>query len=81
LKDLYFQIESVVPLKPWDDYEVQLEYWSEKMSQEIKSRLIMNAPVDIEVIKTAMALPDQSPIKKQLLDHIKVQEKKALTDK
>lgn len=81
LQNLYDQIEKHVPLKPWDDYEVQMEYWSEKMAQEIKSRLMMNAPVDIEVIKTAMALPDQAPIKRQLLDHIKVQEKKHILDK
>jgi len=48
------------------------------MSQEIKSRLLLNAPVDIEVIKTAMALPDQAPIKRQLLEHM---EKKPLLDK
>ncbi len=76
LKHLYDQIEIKVPLKSWDDYDVQLEYWSEKMAQEIRSRLLLNAPVDIEVIKTAMALPDQAPIKKQLLDHVKELEKK-----
>src|ERR1019366_5665644 len=70
LKHLYDQIIEHVPLKSWDDYDVQLEYWSEKMAQEIKSRLLLNAPVDIEVIKTAMALPDQAPIKKQLLEHM-----------
>lgn len=70
LKHLFDQIAKVIPLKPWDDYEVQLEYWNEKMTQEIRSRLIMNAPVDIEVIKTAMSLPDAAPIKQQLLEYI-----------
>lgn len=81
LKNLYDQMAEHVELKSWDDYDVQLEYWSEKMSQEIKSRLVLNAPVDIEVIKTAMALPDQAPIKRQLLEHVEKIEKKQIANK
>jgi hypothetical protein len=75
LQHLFNQMEELVPLKNWTDFDVQLEYWSEKMAQEIKSRLLMNAPIDMEVIKTAMALPDQSPVKKQLLEHVQTKEK------
>lgn len=70
IQSMYDQISTKEQLKPWNNYDVQLEYWSEKIANEIKSRILMNSPVDIEVIKTAMSLPDQAPIKKQLLDHI-----------
>jgi chromosome segregation ATPase len=75
LKELFDQINERVPLKPWDDYNVQLEYWNAKMTQEINTRAIMGLPADLETIKLIAALPDQMPIKKQLLSHI---EKKTL---
>jgi seryl-tRNA synthetase len=75
LKELFDQINERVPLKPWDDYNVQLEYWNAKMTQEINTRAIMGLPADLETIKLISALPDQMPIKKQLLSHI---EKKTL---
>lgn len=75
LKELFDQINERVPLKPWDDYSVQLEYWNAKMTQEINTRAVMGLPADLETIKLIIALPDQMPIKKQLLSHI---EKKTL---
>lgn len=54
------------PLKPWDDYEVQMEYWSVQLSQEINQRLILGLPVNLEVFKTVLCLPE-SPIKSQVM--------------
>lgn len=53
--------------RPWDDDEVQLEYWSEKYRREIQDRRYFNKPIDIEIIKSIMALPDQSSAKKELV--------------
>lgn len=75
LKELFDQINERVPLKPWDDYGVQLEYWNAKITQEINTRAVMGLPADLETIKLIAALPDQMPIKKQLLSHV---EKKTL---
>ncbi len=80
LSGLFEQIADKVDLKNWNDYDVQLEYWNEKMAQEIRQRLIMNVPVDIELIKTTLSLPDSAPIKQHLLEHAQEQ-KPALRDK
>lgn len=79
IKTLFDKINEKTPLKPWDDYSVQLEYWNEKLTQDIHTRFIMGAPIDLETVKTIVSLPDHLPIKKQLLEHV---EKKMLsTDK
>jgi hypothetical protein len=78
LKELFDKINEKVPLKPWDDYNVQVEYWNAKIVQEINARVFTGLPVDLETIKLVVALPDHIPIKKQLLSHI---EKKKITDK
>ena len=66
LDKMYKDIAKKVELKDWNDYDVQLEYWNEKLGQEIRQRLLLNAPVDIELIKTVLALPDSAPVKKCL---------------
>lgn len=76
LNEMLEQISKKTSLRNWNDYDVQLEYWSEKMAQEIRQRLILNAPVDIEVIKTTLSLPDSAPIKQQLLEHVKALKEK-----
>lgn len=84
LKEIYEAIEAQCPLRDWAEFDVQFEYWNEKIAQEVRQRLIMNAPVDVELIKTAMALPDAAPIKKQLMEYVETtieSTKKALTDK
>jgi hypothetical protein len=72
LKQLYEETAKTTELKPWGDYGVQLEYWNAKLAQEIEQRLILNAPVDMEVIKTALALPEQAPIKQSLVRYVEV---------
>jgi chromosome segregation ATPase len=69
LKEEFDKIEKKVPLQEWNSFEVQLEYWNEKLSQDIRNRMMMNLPVDAEVIKTVLALPDAAPIKRQLVEH------------
>lgn len=70
LKEEFDLIEKKIPLKEWNSFEVQLEYWNEKLSQEVRQRMIMNLPIDSEIIKTVLALPDGAPIKKQLVEHV-----------
>jgi len=56
------------PIRPWDDYHVQLEYWNEKTLQEIKRCVLLKKPVDMEQIRLILSLPDEAPVKKQMLE-------------
>lgn len=51
----------------WDDFEVQCEYWDAKMRQEINHRLMLGLPIDVEILRTALALPGQTETKKQVI--------------
>jgi hypothetical protein len=66
----YQQLVVKEPRKDWDDLGVQLEYWNAKLGQDIRARLIMNQPIDVELVKTIMSLPDKVPVKQQLVEMI-----------
>ena len=80
LKYLYDQIAEQHPIRAWEDYDVQLEYWNEKLAKEIRERLLLNVAVDINTIKTVLSLPNQAAAKKELLQLAEVA-KKQLSDK
>lgn len=67
------RLQQIEPMKPWDDIAVQSEYWNAKLAEDINYRLLMQLPIDIEVVKTVLALPVESPVKKQLLALLKNQ--------
>lgn len=63
-----FRIWSEVePLKSFDDFDSQCQYWGEKLQNKLNLKLIMNSGIDTELIETVLALPDQVPIKQQTL--------------
>lgn len=68
--EMFEYINTLEELKDWDDFTVQEEYWNARLTQEFQSRLISGLPVDAEIMKTILALPDKTPIKSKLLGNI-----------
>lgn len=64
--------------RPWDDFDVQLQYWNARYAQEMRTRIIMGLPPDLNTVKCVMQLPDSAPIKAELLQVIREREKKLL---
>lgn len=60
----YESLSQIEPLKPYDDLNSQKQYWDEKLSQDLYLRNVFNAPADLELIKTILALNHDSPLKK-----------------
>lgn len=58
-------------LKPWDDVDVQKEYWSEKLRFEVNTRLLLRQAPDVELMKTIMCLHDDAPIKQATIKMLK----------
>lgn len=56
------------PLRPFDEPEVQREYWNEKLTQDLNLSLIFKRPISLEVVKSIFALNDDAPIKKELIN-------------
>jgi len=66
----YEALLKVEPLKEYDDLEVQKEYWNEKYSQEINLRILLKQPINTELTKEIIALPDDVPIKIEFLNFL-----------
>lgn len=59
--------------KPFDDAQSQQEMWNEKLLEEFNLRAVLNRPLEIEFIRTALCLNNDAPVKKHvvaLLTHI-----------
>ena len=65
--EAYLSLEKKEVLRPFDDMNSQIEYWNEKISQDLNLRMLLGKPLDIEMVKTALALNEKAPIKQEIL--------------
>lgn len=66
----YKNLEKVGPLKHFDDIDAQKEYWGEKLGHKINLKMLLQNPLDMELIETVIALPDDIPVKKQMVGRL-----------
>lgn len=64
--NMFEEISKVETLKPLDDLQSQKNYWNEKLGQELNMRALLNMPLDLELVKTVLALPEGEPIKTRI---------------
>ena len=57
---------------PYDDFKAQTEYWCEKLSQEMNLKMLLHQPLDVEVVKTILALDSNTSVKNDLIKLINV---------
>ena len=67
LVETYNRLVKIEPLKNWDDIEVQKQYWNEKLKYELNLRFLLKQNMDLELLKTILALDNESPVKKEVL--------------
>lgn len=65
-------LEKIEPLKPYDDVDSQKQFWGEKLSQKLNLKMLSSNQLDMELVETIVALPDDIPIKKQALNMLSV---------
>ena len=73
---MFEAIRRVEPLKDYDDLDAQKEYWNERIAQQINLKLLLQQPLDTELVNTALSLHEDAPIRLQTqktLDHIEGQ--------
>ena len=76
----YKAISSTEQMKPFDDENSQLEYWNEKLAQEMGLRGLLGQPLDIELVRTILSLDEQAPIKRKTLEMLDKIRKKSIED-
>jgi len=68
-------LERIEPVKDYDDLKSQSDYWNSKVGEEINLRMLLQKPLDPEMVKTALALPDDCPVKIQTMHTLQHVEK------
>ena len=61
-------LEQVEPLKPFDDLETNMEIWNEKYAQALNLSLLLQRPLEFEFVNSVLALDNNMPIKKELIN-------------
>lgn len=63
----YQQLEAMEPLRSHDDPEANANYWDQNFAQELQLRLMFQKPLDLELVKSILALDGDSSTRKELL--------------
>ena len=74
------QLSKKESLKQWDDPDVQKEYWSEKLRQEVNLRLLLRQLPDAETMRSILSLHDDSVLKKRIIEMLQNENKKQLKE-
>jgi len=62
-------------IKPLDDEQAQKEMWNEKLLEEFNLRIILQKPLDPELVKTILCLDDDSSVKQHLTEALEARQK------
>lgn len=65
--EIYEWLLTQEPLKDWDDFKVQGDYWNQKLLNELHVKLILTNSIDTELIHSILAMPENSPVKAEML--------------
>jgi hypothetical protein len=63
----YQQLEKIEPLKRFDDPESNAEFWNENFAQELQLRILLQKPLDLELVKCILALEPSSTTRKEMV--------------
>ena len=70
--ETFKNLEKLEPLKHFDDFECQKQYWSEKLSQKLNLKMLTSNQIDSELIETIVSLPDDMSIKNKTLNTLSI---------
>jgi hypothetical protein len=76
--ETFKSLEEIEPLKDFDDLPSQQHYWDEKLSNELNLKLLLQRAPDVELVKTIMALDNNSPTKQQTIKMLENIQQQAL---
>jgi hypothetical protein len=76
--ETFKNLQEIEPLKDFDDLPSQQHYWDEKLSNELNLKLLLQRAPDVELVKTIMALNNNSPTKQQTIKMLENIQQQAL---
>lgn len=75
------QLEKIEPLRKYDDLESNQQFWNENFGQELQLRLLLQKPLDLELVKCILALNKESPIRIEMLKILDQIQNRAIENK
>lgn len=66
--DNFTELEKVQPLKPFDSVDIQEEYWNERLSDELKLKMLLGRPLDTELVRTILSMRESAPIRGEMIN-------------
>lgn len=76
----YHQLELIEPLKRHDDPEANAQFWNENFAQELQLRLLLQKPLDLELVKCILALDPNSSTRKEMIGILEQIQNKAILE-
>ena len=77
----YQQLEKIEPLTRHDDPAANAEFWNENFSQELQLRILLQKPLDIDLVKCILALDEGSLVRREMIGILEQIERKAIMSK
>jgi len=74
----YSQLEKVEPLKRHDDPESNAQFWNENFAQELQLRILLQKPLDLDLVKCILALDPESATRKEMIGILEQIQAKAM---
>lgn len=71
------QLEKEEPLKAYDDPEENAKFWNEQYAEELQLRLMLQKPLDLELVKCILSMDKDAPIRSQMVNIIEQIQKQA----
>jgi hypothetical protein len=75
------QLEQIEPYKGHDDPESNAKFWNDSFGQELQLRLLLQKPLDLELVKSILALSNDSPVRKEMVGILQQVQQKAIQQK
>ena len=75
------QLEQIEPYKGHDDPESNAKLWNDTFGQELQLRLLLQKPLDLELVKSILALENNSPVKKEMVNILEQIQNRAMLQK
>jgi hypothetical protein len=74
----YRQLEKIEPLRRHDDPEANAQYWNENFAQELELRLLLQKPLDLDLVKCILAMDSESATRKEMIGILEQIQNRAL---
>jgi hypothetical protein len=74
----YRQLEKIEPLRRHDDPEANAQYWNENFAQELQLRLLLQKPLDLDLVKCILAMDPESATRKEMIGILEQIQNRAL---